>query len=160
MFVRQAPDRRTRHAGGVDRRGRILVTVGAVAALVAPVVLDHDGFPLSTYPMYAQARDASVTFATAQAVDDGDGRWTLSLGVIGDSDDPLIVAGELRAAIGDGRAEHRCREIARRAAVWGGLADEATSIEVVVERRDVIAHVSGDGGLLDRTVHATCEIER
>jgi hypothetical protein len=127
---------------------------------MAPVVLDRDGFPLSTYPMYSRTRGDVVTFATAQAVDVDGSVSTLTLGVIGDSDDPLIVAGELRDAIRTGRADDRCEEIAARAVVWGGLPPDATSIEVVTERRDVLAQVEGTPSLLERTVHASCEVTR
>lgn len=147
-----------RHDEGVGRRTRIVVTAGVVAALVAPVAFDRDGFPLSTYPMYSRARGQSVSFATAQAVDADGVKSTLTLGVIGDSDDPLIVAGELRDVIRDDRADQRCEEIARRAAVWGGLPTGATSIEVVTERHDVVVQVEGGESLLERTVHASCQV--
>lgn len=144
----------------MDRRVRILVTAGLIGALVAPVIRDRDGFPLSTYPMYSRSRGDAVTFATAQAID-GDGDVsTLTLGVIGDSDDPLIVAGELRDAIRDDRADQRCAEIAQRAQRWDGLPADATSIEVVTERHDVVARVKGGDSLLERTVHASCEVSR
>jgi hypothetical protein len=142
----------------VDRRARILVTAGVAAALVAPVVLDQDGFPLSTYPMYSSARGAEVTLATAQAVDADGATSTLSLGVIGDSDDPLVVAGELREAIRDGRATDRCRDIAERAARWSGLPVGTTAIEVATERHDVVVQVEGGDSLVARTVHARCEV--
>jgi hypothetical protein len=142
----------------VDRRARILVTAGVVGALVAPVVLDADGFPLSTYPMYSSARGAEVTLATAQAVDADGATSPLSLGVIGDSDDPLVVAGELRDAIRDGRAEDRCRGIAERAARWDGLPAGTAAIEVATERHDVVVQVEGGDSLVDRTVHARCEV--
>ncbi len=99
-----------------------------------------------------------MTFATAQAVDEDGAVSTLTLAVIGDSDDPLIVAGELRDAIGDGRAQRRCDEIAERARDWSGLRPTSVSIEVVTERHDVVAQVEGDSSLLDRTVHASCEV--
>jgi hypothetical protein len=143
----------------VDRRARILVTAGAVAALVAPVVLDRDDFPLSTYPMYSRSRGDAVTFATAQAVDVDGSVSSLSLAVIGASDDPLIVAGELRSALREDRADERCTEIADRARDWAGLADDVVAIEVVAERHDVVARAAGEPSLLDRTVHARCEIE-
>ena len=142
----------------MDRRARILITAGVVGALVAPVVLDRDSFPLSTYPVYSRTRGEAVTFATAQAVDANGNASTLTLGVIGDSDDPLIVAGELRDAIRDDRAAERCEEIAQRAAGWSGLPSESVSIEVVTERHDVVAQVEGDDSVLDRTVHAACEV--
>ena len=136
----------------------MLVTAGVVAALVAPVALDRDSFPLSTYPMYSRSRAKAVTFATAQAVDANGVTSTLTLGVIGDSDDPLIVAGELRDAIRDGRAGERCEEISERAAVWSGLPTEISSIEVVTERHDVVVRVEGGQSLVERTVHASCEV--
>lgn len=147
-----------RHAEGMDRCVRILITAGVVGALMAPVVLDRDGYPLSTYPMYSRSRAKAVTFATAQAVDANGVTSTLTLGVIGDSDDPLIVAGELRDAIRDGRAGERCEEISERAAVWSGLPTEISSIEVVTERHDVVVRVEGGQSLVERTVHASCEV--
>jgi len=136
----------------------MLVTAGVVAALLAPVGFDRDSFPLSTYPMYSRARGQAVTFATAQAVDEDGNASTLTLGVIGDSDDPLIVAGELRTSIRNDRADERCEEIARRAGVWSGLPAGSTTIEVVTERHDVVVQVEGGDSLLERTVHASCEV--
>jgi hypothetical protein len=135
-----------------------VVTVLVLGALVAPVVVDRDGFPLSTYPMYSRARGDAVTFATAQAVDAAGATSTLTLAVIGDSDDPLIVAGELRDAIRDGRAAEQCQDIATRAARWGDLPAGAIAVEVVTERHDVVARVEGGSSLLERTVHASCEL--
>ena len=140
------------------RRGRIIVTAALVGALVAPVVLDRDGFPLSTYPMYSRIRGDTVTFATAQALDAAGVTSTLTLGVIGDSDDPLIVAGELRDAIRDGRSAQQCEEIAARAAEWRGLPPGIVGIEVVTERHDIVIRVEGGDSLRERTVHASCEL--
>jgi hypothetical protein len=142
----------------VGRRARIVITACVVGALLAPVALDRDGFPLSTYPMYSRARGDAVTFATVQAVGADGTTASLSLGIVGDSDDPLVVAGELRAAISDGRAGQRCEEIAARVAGWGGLPPGDIRIEVVTERHDVVAHVEGEPSLLERTVHASCEV--
>ena len=148
-----------RHAGGMDRRARILITAGVVGALVAPVVLDRDGFPLSTYPMYSRARGEAVTFATAQAVDADGATSTLTLAVIGDSDDPLIVAGELRDAIRDGRADAAVR--------WRSPSGRPSG--AVCRRRDARSRWSPNAttwsrrwraatSLLERTVHASCEV--
>jgi hypothetical protein len=142
----------------VGRRTRILVTLGIIGALVAPVVLGRDGFPLSTYPMYSRTRGDAVTFATAQTVDAAGTTSMLTLAVIGDSDDPLIVAGELRDAIRDGRAAQRCEEIAARAARRRDLPTGSVGVEVVTERHDVVARVDGEPSLLERTVHASCEL--
>ncbi len=144
---------------GLSRPARIVVTAIVAGALIAPVMLDRDGFPLSTYLMYSRARGDAVTFATAQAVGADGTTSALTLGIVGDSDDPLIVAGELRDAIGDGRARQRCEEIAARAQGWDGLPSGVdVTIEVVTERHDVVAQVQGEASLLERTVHASCEL--
>ncbi|HUS43641.1 MAG TPA: hypothetical protein VMY16_13340 [Ilumatobacteraceae bacterium] len=144
----------------MGRRARVLITAAFVGVLVAPVVLNEDGFPLSTYPMYSRSRGAVVTFVTAQGIDANGETTALTLEVIGDSDDPLIVAGELRDAIRDGRAQQRCDEIAARAADWGRLPPRTAAIEVVTERHDVVAQVEGTPSVLARTVHAACEVQR
>lgn len=147
-----------RHAGRMDRRGRIAVTAAVTAALVLPVAIDRDGLPLSTYPMYSRTRGEQVSLVTARAVTAEGQRSELSLGVIGESDDPLVVAGELRAAIGDGRADQRCGEIADRAAGSGDLPADVVAVEVVTERHRVVDRATGDESLVERTVHASCEV--
>jgi hypothetical protein len=137
------------------RRGRQLVTFAVSAAIVFPVVADRDSFPLSTYPMYSRVRSNEVAFATANGLDASGGRHRLSLSIIGASDDPLIVAGELRAAIAEGRANDRCASIASRASGEDGLV----AVEVVIERHDVVALATGRPSLVDRRVHEHCEIE-
>jgi hypothetical protein len=142
------------------RRIRVALTFGLLAALGAPVALDRDGFPLSTYPMYSWARPADVDFVTANAVTATGERRRLSLELIGQSDDPLIVAGELRSAVRRGRVDQRCAEIAGRVAERRvGDAELPVSVEVVTERHDVVALVSDDDSLLERTVHAECGVE-
>ena len=144
----------------MDRRARVLITIGVVGAMCAPVVLDRDGFPLSTYPMYSRTRGAQISVVTAQAVTADESTTPLTLAVIGNSDDPLIVAGELRAAIRAGRATDSCQGIAARAERWAGLPPETITIAVVTERHDVEAHGAGDPSLVERTVHAECEVAR
>lgn len=140
----------------MKREGRIALTAIVTVALFAPVAIDRDSFPLSTYPMYARTRTAESTIATAYARTTDKGERLLTPMVIGDSDDPLVVAGELRSAIEDGRAPERCREIARRASRIDGVV----GIDVVIERHDTVAHTSGRASMLARTVHATCDVSR
>jgi len=131
------------------------ITVAVVGLMVAPVVFDHDSHPLSTYPMYSSARGREVSIPSALGLTDRGGAERLSLGVIGANSDPLIVAGELRAAIRNGRAAERCEEIAAR------VDDPAVqAVAVVIERHDVVAQVQGEPSLIERTVHATCTRER
>jgi len=146
----------------LDTRRRWLVAmVLVVAAMVAPVALDRDSFPLSTYPMYATARPPEVSLPTAVGVDDTGTAHRLSLGLIGASDDPLIVAGDLREAIARGDADDRCDDIAQRLADAGARSDsgqQLVAVEVTVERRDVVAHVRDEDSLVDRTVEARCPV--
>ena len=96
-----------------------------------------------------------VTLPAALALTDQGTEERLSLGVVGASSDPLIVAGELRTAIRNGRAVERCEEIAAR------VDDpEVDAVAVVMERHDVIAQVEGEPSLLARTVYATCTTEQ
>jgi hypothetical protein len=136
-----------------------------VVLMLAPVVFDRDSFPLSTYPMYSSARPAVVAIPTAVGIDSSGAEHRLSLRLIGASDDPLIVAGELRTAMADDRADSRCREIAERVAHSRRAEDRSdaparpsdlVAVEVVMERHDVVAHVTGRPSLRSREVHATC----
>lgn len=138
----------------LPRSMRLGVTLAVLLALLAPVLLQHDDHPLSTYPMYASTRSNVVTFATAQLVDDGGRRSSLSLASIGASDDPLIVAGELRVAISNGAADRRCQEIAVRL----DASRVGDSVEVVTERHDTIAAADGRPSLIERRRHARCEV--
>ena len=53
-----------------------------------------------------------MTIPSALGLDEQGDEERLTLRVIGASDDPLIVAGELRTAIRNGRADERCEAIA------------------------------------------------
>lgn len=144
---------RARH---MSRRTRLSITITVALLLVAPVLVDRDGFPLSTYPMYARTRGDVVGFVTAYGVDAAGVRHELSMATIGESDDPLVVAGELRAAIRAGSADRRCAEIAARAS---DMSVPLRSIEVVTERYEVVERVAGSADPVDRTVHASCPAE-
>ena len=133
---------------------RRLVTVAVLAALIAPVLLGRDSFPLSTYPMYSQQRGDTVELYTAVGVDPDDEIRRLGLRVIGDSDDPLIVASLIRQAARTGSAalEPLCDDIADRA------PEDVVRVEVVAERHDVVARTRGNPSLVSRTVLVDCEV--
>jgi hypothetical protein len=138
------------------RIARSVSMIAVIGALAAPVVLDRDSYPLSLYPMYASSRPSEVSFVTARGLTiDGESR-NLSLDLIGASDDPLVVAGELRAAVRRGEADERCRTIATRTAERG--PDGIAMIEVVTERHDTVVSLESGESLRDREVHAVCEV--
>ena len=138
---------------------RLAVTVGVVAALVAPVAYDRDSFPLSTYPMYSGARGSESTLVTARGLAADGATHELTPTLIGDSDDPLVVVGRLRAALAADRGDVRCGEIAERVASRSNLTD-IVRIEIVSERHDTVARTLGRDSLVDRDVRATCEVQR
>jgi len=141
------------------RGTRWVVTTAIVAALIAPVALDRDSFPLSTYPMYSRARGGESTLITARGVTSEGASRELTPTLIGDSNDPLVVVGRLRAALSAGRGDVRCAEIAARVEARDGFAD-IDSIEIVAERHDTVARTLDEQSLLERDVRAKCEVDR
>lgn len=144
-----------------QRRRWAIATVAVVVALVLPVALDHDSFPLSTYPMYSQARSDRLTLPTARGIAADADTGRLSLGLIGDSDDPLVVAGELREAIASGTVDERCDEIARRVGTEGAATptgERFVAVEIVLEHHDVVAQAVDDPPPHRREVVARCEV--
>jgi hypothetical protein len=137
-------------------KARRVIVVALIAILFAPVLVDRDSFPLSTYPMYARNRSETVSLVTARGVTAEGDAVRLSLGTIGASDDPLIVAGELRAAVRRDEADDRCRSIAAR--VEPDAAVDVVSIEVVTERHDTVTSLDGGDSLIDEVVHARCPV--
>jgi len=141
----------------MSRRSRSLVIVSVIAALFLPVVANRDSYPLSRYPMYARTRGTEVSFVTAQGIAADGTVVPLTLGSIGASDDPLVVAGELRDVVRLDEADTRCREIADRLNTRGDF-DDVDAVEVVTERHDTLASLDGGDSLRDRTVHARCTV--
>ena len=142
-------------------RPRYVLIAVTLVALVLPAVLDNDSFPLATYPMYARARADVVAVSTANGLTSTGDTIRLSPEIIGDSDDPLIVAALVRDAVSGGseQAEMLCQQIAERSVGSPSLdaADELVKLQVVTETHNVVEHVLGRPSLLSREIHATCE---
>jgi hypothetical protein len=150
MGAARAPDR----LGRSVRWWHGLVVVACVGAVIAPVVRNRDSFPLSTYPMYAGRGTRIETLATAVGIDASGAERRLSLASVAATDDPLIAESLVSAAIGAGRADALCTQIAAR--VRGPLV----RVEVVEERHDLVARAKHEASLLERHVHAACEVPR
>lgn len=140
------------------RQRRRLALMVVLSALIAPAVFDHDSFPLATYPMYSRSRGDVVAVDTANGVSSSGQVFRLSLEIIGDIDDPLIVESAVRDAIGGGAADVDilCGQIAARLPPDG---PEMGQVEVVTETHNVVDHAAGRPSLVSREVHATCEVE-
>ena len=130
------------------------MTVVVLLVVVSPALRDRDSFPLSTYPMYAGARPDSDVFSTVVGVDADGTRIPLSLRVIAGTDDALVAQAEVERRIGAAESAALCHDVAERLAEQA--SDRVERVEVVTERHDLVALVSGDESLLDRDLHATC----
>ena len=124
--------------------------MAVVAALVAPVALDRDSHPLSTYPMYAHRRAELVEFTVASAVAQNGAPFELSIEAIADTDDPLIANARLRGVRTAEAASALCAEIADR-------TPTATEISVAIEVHDIVERTAGEHSLVERDELAKCE---
>ncbi len=132
-------------------RGR-LVAAGLLAAVLSPLLTNHDSFPLSTYPMYAGVAPRLDHFLTVVGIDHAGTVHRLSLSTIARTDDPLIAESLVAQAVRTGRADALCAEVA------GRVSSESASVEVVDELHDVVARAQGKSSLRERTVLASCEV--
>lgn len=111
-----------------------------------------DGFPLSTYPMFARDRGRVVEVPSVVLVRDGDVE-RLSPSTIAGSDQVIeasVVVGDAVRG-GPGPAAALCREVRDR---LGSSGDG--EVQVVVERYDTVRWAAGDEEPDERRVVAAC----
>jgi hypothetical protein len=150
----------------VDRRRRVLVLVATALVVAWPALRQPptDGFPLSTYPMFATDRGAVSVVATAVGRTDRGDVVRLSPELLAGTDEPMMAIATARREVDGGRPREWCAEVARRVAADPGLTDAApagdrvVSVEVVVETHDAVAHFADDAPPIDVDVRATCEV--
>lgn len=140
----------------MDRRvaalavGTVAVAWPAVSSVLG--LGSSDGFPLSTYPMFARDPGRVVELPTVVAVDAHDRVERLSPETIADTDQVIQALVTVRRAVAGGpdAAEALCLDVADR-------VDAGVRVEVVVERWDSIAWAAGEREPRDRRVVASCE---
>jgi hypothetical protein len=138
-----------------------VVSVALLAATLEPLVRDpyDDGFPLSTYPMFATKRDTQQTFHYALGVTRDGKRRTLSPALIG-SGEVLQALRVLEGAVGRGRDATRtlCETIAARVATDEDFTD-VVAIRIVTGTHDAVDYLShAKIGVESELVH--CEVRR
>lgn len=138
------------------RRLRRLVTVVVIAAVLSPAVRDRDSFPLSTYPMYATARGATIEVSTVVGAGRTGAVHRLSLRVIAATDDPLVAESAVDRAIAAGDAAGLCAEVASRVGTNDGRTFD--ELAVVTEELGVDDYAAGRPALVRRTEHARCPV--
>ena len=126
---------------------RILISIALVGATLSALVRDplDDGFPLSTYPMFAQPRTIHYTEDYALGVDRKGVTRPLPAETSGSSEVLQAAALYEDAVQGGGRQlAPLCTAVARRVAADPALAD-VIAVRIVEGTHDVLA-------LLDRGV--------
>lgn len=123
--------------------------------VVAPALrpTPRDGFPLSTYPMFAADRGREAAVVTAVGVDRDDAVERLDPETIADSDEVMLAAATVRRAVAAGTDARLCVEIAERLSGGGVRA-----VEIRTETYDAVAYFDGDTEPLTATVHERCEV--
>lgn len=134
-------------------RVAVLVAVALVMAIPALRRPPTDGFPLSTYPMFARDRGETSTIATAVGLTGDGSEVRLSPEVLAGSDEPMQAISTAAAAVRDGRGEAWCQEVSAR------IDDvEVVAVEVRRETHDVVAYFTDDAPALDVDVVARCSV--
>ena len=133
----------------------VLVLVALVMAWPALRRPPTDGFPLSTYPMFADDRGDTSTIATAVGITDDGEVARLSPEELSGSDEPMQAISTAAAAVREGRAEVWCAQVASR--ITDG---DIAVVQVRRETHDVVAHFTDDAEPLEVEVVTTCVAPR
>jgi hypothetical protein len=140
-----------------ERRFAVLVGVVVTIAVLVPGVRmlvegpdTPDGFPLSTYPMFARDRGRLVEVPTVVAVREGEVERLNPTAIAGTDQviEASVVVGDAVRA-GPAAAAALCDDVLARA----GDVDE---VQVVVERHDAVRWAAGDDEPDERRVVASC----
>ena len=137
------------------RRAALLTSLAAV--VLWPALQPHasDGFPLSTYPMFAADTGSVVAIVTVVGIAADGATHRLDPHAIGGGDEVMLAAEAARYAVRDGSAAEYCAEVAAR------VDDDTTvAVEVRTEVRDAVADVDASEPADEVRVHARCEVRR
>jgi hypothetical protein len=144
----------------VERVRAYLISALLLGAVAAPGFRDpsSDAYPLSTYPMFSQRRGRIHEVTSARAVSADASEVRVPPSYVANAETMQAVR-TLSSAVraGEGEALALCRAIAQRLADARepGLS-HAVRVELVTERVDAIAYLSGHTEPLARQVHASC----
>lgn len=137
---------------------RAVVTLAVLGAVWWPARPGgEDGFPLSSYPMFAQARPPTSVVETVLGVDANGRRRPLSPALLAGVRQPKLALERVREAIRRGRAGVLCEDVARR--VLELPADERpVALEVVTETWSTLEALEPGSKPQRRIVHQRCEV--
>jgi hypothetical protein len=140
-----------------------IVSIGLCGAVLEPLVRapDDDGFPLSTFPMFAAPRPSALTVARAEAATRDGRRRPLPPAQLG-TDEVMQAFSTLQRAAeaGPEACATLCAAIATRVAADAALA-EVVEIRLVIGTYDalaVAAHGAPQANAADEAVLARCDV--
>ena len=143
-----------------SRAFALIVSIALVGAALSPLARrpEDDGFPLSTYPMFAWRRPTQLTMSYPLGVTADGGRRTLSPALVGSSEVLQALAIVERAVRRGGEAGRLCEAIARRAAASAAHRD-LVAIRIVTGTHDAVELLARDqvGREVER---ARCDVPR
>lgn len=147
----------------IRRRAQAYTLCAALlGATAAPALSDpsDDGFPLSTYPMFAEDRGRVAPVVRAVAIGT-DGSERRVPAVLLANSEPMQALQTLRKTIaaGPGEAVRLCRAVASRIRASGDseLASQSR-LELQTVRVDSVAYLAGEAEPVSRKVHARCSL--
>ncbi len=143
----------------MTRIAAVGVSLALLGATVSPVLREpsRDGFPLSTYPMFAFPRPTTLTMDYALGVTASGERRALPPVLVGS-----VETLQVFTVIAQARAGHRlpalCRSIAARVAASAGYAD-VSAVRIVTGTHDAVEFLVRHhiGTEIERE---TCEVPR
>jgi hypothetical protein len=144
-----------------SRAFALIASLVLIGAALSPLLRspDDDGFPLSTYPMFARPRPARLTMSYPLGVTADGGRRSLSPELIGSSEVLQARAIVDRAVAGRGAAVRGlCEAIARRVAGSAAHRDVA-AIRLVTGTHDAVEFLVRDR-IGAEVEHARCDVRR
>lgn len=138
--------------------GRAVVTLAVLGAVWWPARPGgEDGFPLSSYPMFAQARPPTSVVETVLGVGANGRRQPLSPGLLAGVRQPKLALERVREAIRRGRADALCEDVARRVRELPA-GERPVALEVVTETWDTLEGLEAGAKPRRRVVHRRCEV--
>jgi hypothetical protein len=145
----------------VNRAYAYLVSAAVLGAVSYPALwpIEQDGFPLSTYPMFAWPRSRLGSVTSALALGPSGFERPVPPSLVATSEAMQAFA-TLRRSVRAGPAEARalCQAIASRVAQQDGELAAATQIALVTQVVDSIEYLAGEPTPLERREHVRCPV--
>jgi hypothetical protein len=137
----------------------VLVSTALIAATLEPLLRDpyDDGFPLSTYPMFATKRPTVQTFHYALGVTRDGQRRTLKPRMIG-SGEILQALRIIEHAVSRGEVKPLCEAVAARVAADEDFQD-VVAIRIVTGTHDAVEYLANHK-VGRESERVRCEVKR